>query len=78
MATQWSLTIDCACPAKLAEFWALALGYVQPPPPRWPRVLPAAERLVAAGATVIRTDIMQGRGDHIVMADPEGDEFDVP
>jgi hypothetical protein len=145
MATQWSLTIDCAYPAKLAEFWALALGYVQPPAPagfgswadwltqhdvpedewddgayladpagaapslsflkvpepkvvknrlhldvqvgggrddtpweiRWPRVLAAAERLVAAGATVIRTDIMQGRGDHIVMADPEGNEFDV-
>ena len=33
MATQWSLTIDCAYPAKLAGFWALALGYVQPPPP---------------------------------------------
>ena len=44
---------------------------------RWPRVLAAAERLVAAGATVIRTDIMQGRPDHIVMADPEGNEFDV-
>ena len=28
---------------------------------RWPRVLAAAERLVAAGATVIRTDIVQGR-----------------
>ncbi|GAB3990648.1 VOC family protein [Actinoallomurus acanthiterrae] len=33
MATEWSLTIDCAQPAKLAEFWALALGYVQAPPP---------------------------------------------
>jgi hypothetical protein len=145
MATQWSLTIDCAHPAKLAEFWALALGYVQPPAPagfgswadwltyhgvpaedwddgayladpagvapslsflkvpepkvtknrlhldvqvggdrdgtpweiRWPRVLAAAERLVAAGATVIRTDIAQGRPDHMVMADPEGNEFDL-
>ena len=145
MATQWSLTIDCACPAKLAGFWALALGYVQPPAPagfgswadwlthhgvpaedwddgaylvdpagaapslsflkvpepkvtknrlhldvqvgggrddtpweiRWPRVLAAGVRLVAAGATVIRTDIAQGRPDHMVMADPEGNEFDL-
>ncbi len=33
MATTWSLTIDCAHPAKLATFWALALGYVDRPPP---------------------------------------------
>ncbi|WP_329378380.1 VOC family protein [Streptomyces sp. NBC_01716] len=33
MSTKWSLTIDCAHPAKLAEFWALALGYGEPPPP---------------------------------------------
>jgi Glyoxalase-like domain len=145
MATSWSLTIDCAYPARLAEFWALALGYVQAPPPagfatwaewlthhgvperewddgaylvdpaglapslsfmkvpepkvaknrlhldvqvgggrddtpwevRWPRVIEAMERLTAAGATVIRTDEQQGRPDHVVMADPEGNEFDL-
>lgn len=33
MATKWTLTIDCARPGKLAEFWALALGYTEPPPP---------------------------------------------
>lgn len=33
MSTKWSLTIDCAHPARLAEFWALALGYVEKPPP---------------------------------------------
>lgn len=33
MSTRWSLTIDCAHPARLAEFWALALGYAQKPPP---------------------------------------------
>ncbi|EST32573.1 VOC family protein [Streptomyces niveus] len=33
MATKWTLTIDCAQPTKLAKFWALALGYVEPPPP---------------------------------------------
>jgi len=142
MATRRSLTIDCAHPAKLAQFWALALGYVEKPPPagfesweewfrhygipedewdegaylsdpdeigpnlsflqvpeskvvknrlhvdvqvgggretpwevRWPRVIEAVERLTAAGATVIRQDEWQGKPDHVVMADPEGNEF---
>jgi len=142
MATRWSMTIDCAQPAKLARFWALALGYVERPAPagfasweewfahhevpedewdeaaylcdpdgagpnlsflqvpepkvvknrlhldvqigggretpwerRWPRVVEAVERLTAAGATVIREDALQGRPDHMVMADPEGNEF---
>jgi hypothetical protein len=30
-----------------------------------------------AGATVIREDDSLGRPDHIVMADPEGNEFDL-
>lgn len=145
IAIKWSLTIDCSHPAKLAEFWALALGYAQAPPPagfgsweewlthygvpeeewddgaylsdpaglgptlsflkvpepkvaknrlhldvevgggrhdmpwevRWPRVIEAVEQLTAAGATVIREDELQGRPDHVVMADPEGNEFDV-
>lgn len=34
MSTRWSLTIDCAHPARLAEFWALALGYAQKLPPK--------------------------------------------
>jgi hypothetical protein len=34
MATRVQVVIDCADPAKLAEFWAQALGYeVQDPPP---------------------------------------------
>ena len=37
------VTIDCADPARLATFWASALGYVvQPPPPgydSWPAFL---------------------------------------
>jgi catechol 2,3-dioxygenase-like lactoylglutathione lyase family enzyme len=34
MATGIQVVIDCADPARLAEFWAAALGYVlQPPPP---------------------------------------------
>jgi hypothetical protein len=142
VAIKWSLTIDCARPARLAEFWALALGYVPAPPPvgfgsweewfthygvpeeewdqgaslsdpdemgpglsflqvpeskvaknrlhldvqvgggrntpwevRWPRVIEAVERLTAAGATVIREEELQGKPDHVVMADPEGNEF---
>ncbi len=142
MATTWSMTFDCAHPANLARFWAIALGYVEKPPPpgfatweewlthyevpedewddgaalsdpdgigpnlsflkvpeaktaknrlhidiqvgggrhtpweiRWPRVTAAVERLTAAGATVIREDELLGKPDHVVMADPEGNEF---
>ncbi|MFE9131125.1 VOC family protein [Streptomyces sp. NPDC007148] len=142
MATAWSLTIDCARPRRLAEFWALALGYAERPAPsgfgsweewfsrhgvpeeewddgayladpdglgpnlsflrvpeskvvknrlhldlqvgggretpwevRWPRVAEAVERLTTAGATVVREETLQGRPDHMVMADPEGNEF---
>ncbi|HEY6278208.1 MAG TPA: VOC family protein [Streptosporangiaceae bacterium] len=42
---------------------------------RWPRVTEAAGRLAAAGATVIREDTQNGIPDHVVMADPEGNEF---
>lgn len=142
MSTRWNLTIDCARPAELARFWALALGYVEKPPPagfasweewfarhdipeeewgdgaylsdpdgvgpalsfqkvpeskavknrvhldvqagggretpwevRWPRVVEARERLTAAGATVVAEYDMQGRPDHVMLADPEGNEF---
>jgi Glyoxalase-like domain len=143
MRTKWGLAVDCADPRKLTEFWALALGYVQPPVPkgfaswtewydrydvpederdeggylvdpdgvgpslsflrvpegkvvknrlhidvkvgggrddvpweqRWPRVLEAKERLVAAGATVVKQYDLDGRGDHLWMEDPEGNEF---
>lgn len=42
---------------------------------RRPRVTRAVERLAAAGATVIRVDVQDGTPDHVVMADPEGNEF---
>jgi Glyoxalase-like domain len=42
---------------------------------RWPRVTATVERLTAAGATVIREDVQDGTPDHVVMADPEGNEF---
>ncbi|WP_406406229.1 VOC family protein [Streptomyces sp. NBC_01643] len=142
MSTRWTVTLDCAQPARLAEFWALALGYVPKPPPagfgswgewfahhgvpeeewddgaylsdpdgvgptlsflkvpepkvaknrvhldvqagggretpwevRWPRLTEAVARLTAAGATVVREHDMDGRPDHVEMADPEGNEF---
>ena len=143
MAMRWTVTFDCAEPARLARFWALALGYVEQPPPdgfatweewlrehrvpedewddgawlcdpdgagpslsflrvpepktaknrvhldvqvgggrrtpweeRWPRVVDARQRLVEAGASVITEAVgADGRPDHIVMADPEGNEF---
>ena len=40
---------------------------------RWIRE--KAAELVAAGATVIREDAFDGQLDHIVMQDPEGNEF---
>ncbi len=140
--TKWGLTVDCAHPGALAEFWALALGYRQLPPPegfgswpewltsagvpeaewddgayltdpagtgptvsflkvpegkvvknrlhvdvkagggretpwdvRWPRVLDTVERLKSAGATFVRVYELDGRGDHVLMTDPEGNEF---
>jgi hypothetical protein len=142
MTTRWSLTVDCAGPARLAAFWALALGYTERPAPaafgsweewfahhdvpeeewddgaylsdpegtgpamsfikvpepkvaknrlhldvqagggrdtpwevRWPRVTEAVERLPAAGATVVGEYELGGRPDHVLMADPEGNEF---
>jgi len=42
---------------------------------RWPRVVAAVERLTTAGGTVIGEYEEQGRPDHVVIADPEGNEF---
>ena len=136
MDARIDLTLDCATPTKLAEFWKLALGYVDEPPPapfatreewaqqfdlsdddqddgawlcdpaglrprlflqqvrepkvaknrlhldvrvagtgsadeRWARITAAVDRLTLAGATVLKEDT----GHHVVMADPEGNEF---
>jgi len=138
----WGLTMDCAGPARLAAFWAVALGYVESPPPagysswedwlrefgvpeeewhdgaylcdpdgigltvsflkvpegkvaknrlhidvkagggrstpweqRWPLVLATVSRLTALGATTVRVHEADGKGDHVEMADPEGNEF---
>lgn len=136
MLTRVDLTLDCADPERLAEFWKTAAGYVDEPPPqpfetreqwlasfddkyddgmggawlhdpagiaprmsllqvaepktaknrlhldlrvsgtgtaeqKWARVADEVARLCAAGATVLH----EFAGHHIVMADPEGNEF---
>jgi Glyoxalase-like domain len=42
---------------------------------RWSRVTAAVTRLTEAGASVINIDDLGGEPDHVVMADPEGNEF---
>jgi hypothetical protein len=49
----------------------VAGGRALPDDVRWPRITATVERLVAAGGSVVRTD----GHDHVVMADPEGNEF---
>jgi hypothetical protein len=136
MAARIDLTLDCAYPSRLSEFWKLALGYVDEPPPapfttreewlqqfdlseddaddaawlcdpagvgprlslqqvcepkvaknrlhidvrvagqgtaeeRWARITGTVQRLTAAGATALQSF----PGHHVVMADPEGNEF---
>lgn len=44
---------------------------------RWQRVTEAVQRLTEAGATVIAEVGQDGTPDHVLMADPEGNEFDV-
>ena len=39
------------------------------------RILTMVDRLVAAGGTVLREDTFHGHLDHVVMADPEGNEL---
>jgi catechol 2,3-dioxygenase-like lactoylglutathione lyase family enzyme len=136
MLTRVDLTLDCADPQRLAEFWKAAAGYVDEPPPlpfatreewlasfgdeyddgmggawlhdptgiaprlcllqvpepkaaknrlhldlrvsgdgtsaeKWAQVTAEAARLRAAGGRVLH----MFEGHHVVMADPEGNEF---
>lgn len=52
-------------------------GRGEPWEDRWPRVTEAVKRLTAAGATVLGEDVQDGIPDHVIMGDPEGNEFDV-
>ena len=42
---------------------------------RWPKVLATVADLVAAGAVVVGQYDADGQPDHVVMTDPEGNEF---
>jgi hypothetical protein len=64
MATHWTLGCDAADPQRLAAFWAGALGYRA-----------KVVELVAAGATEIRAEQYGEFLGHVVMNDPEGNEF---
>lgn len=50
-------------------------GRGQPWELRWARVTEAVERLTASGATVVAEVTQDGQPDHVVMTDPEGNEF---
>lgn len=52
-------------------------GRQEPFEVRWPRVQAAVDKLVAAGGSVLRVGGADGAPDHVTMADPEGNEFDV-
>lgn len=49
----------------------LRVSTAETPEERWRQVQEETERLVAAGATVLAED----RGHHVVLTDPEGNEF---
>jgi hypothetical protein len=51
-------------------------GRAEPWDLRWSRVTEAVDELRRYGATVVReVPLDDGRPDHVVMADPEGNEF---
>jgi Glyoxalase-like domain len=52
-------------------------GRQEPHDIRWARVTATVKRLTEVGATVLRVDEQDGTPDHVTMADPEGNEFDV-
>ncbi|MGI8692243.1 MAG: VOC family protein [Geodermatophilaceae bacterium] len=124
MATHWTLGCDAADPHGIAEFWAIALGYVTEPgyddpdgasiidpdgigsaigflrvpegktaknrmhidirvagEPPWDMaereqlIRAKAAELVTAGATAVREESYGEELGHVVMLDPEGNEF---
>ena len=78
LAAFWSLAlgyIQASPPEGFASWPEWFAHYGVPWEVRWPRVTQAVGRLTAAGATMIREDEQDGIPDHVVMADPEGNEF---
>ncbi len=57
------ITFDAADPAALAEFWALALGYVPQPPP---------DGFATWEAFAEANDMAEAIGDYGAVIDPEG------
>ena len=64
MVYDFQVVIDCADPARLAEFWTQALGYEEEPPPEGFDSWDAA--LDAWGVTE------EQRNDNAALVDPEG------
>jgi hypothetical protein len=50
-------------------------GRTEPLESRWPRVMQKVADLKAAGATVLEAFQLGSMPEHVVMADPEGNEF---
>lgn len=124
MATHWTLGCDATDPHRLADFWALALGYIREPgydepdgasivdpdgrgpaiswlkvpegksaknrvhidvrvagEPPWDMaereilIRAKSAELTVAGAVVVQGVSWDGQLSHIVMLDPEGNEF---
>jgi hypothetical protein len=124
MATQWTLGCDASEPQRIAEFWALALGYVAEPgyddpdgasiidpdgrgpaigflrvpepktaknrmhidirvagEPPWDmadrerRIRAKVTELTASGATRVGEEFYGPDLGHVVLLDPEGNEF---
>jgi hypothetical protein len=71
MATHWTLGCDAADPHGIAAFWAIALGYVAEPG----YDNSDGAELVTAGATTVREESYGDHLGHVVMLDPEGNEF---
>jgi hypothetical protein len=63
MATNWTITFDCADARVMAAFWKVALGYVDAPPPRgwdtwqdWLRHFEVPEDEWDDGASIVDPD----------------------
>ncbi|MET7419685.1 VOC family protein [Dactylosporangium sp. NPDC005555] len=50
-------------------------GRDRPQDERWPSIAETVRRLIVAGATVVEEVAVAGVPSHVVMADPEGNEF---
>ncbi len=91
MTLDWKVVIDCADPHAQATFWAAALGYVvEDNSVLIERLLkagaisqdilvtvddrPAFRTLQKLGATVLQ-EIKEPGTEHVIMTDPEGNEF---